>query len=305
MRNKITFTWGFALFFICGMSLAGIAQERVAEAQEAITTPLADPFFNGVTICLILLLLIILFGVMHLAAKINTIGKEEQKAASFREWWARMDAKLFTKAIPIEKEADHLLDHDYDGIKELDNSLPPWWKYGFYITVVAAVIYMFHFHVWNTGPTPEQEYRTEIAMAEKQMEEYRKKAGDIVDEKTVTLADAKGIEDGAKIYLQSCMACHGGKGEGGVGPNLTDNYWMHGGTINDVFKTIKFGVPEKGMQAWEKTFSPSQIKNIASYIKSIAGTNPPNGKAPQGEPFDEKAAEKPGMAQDSSVIAKR
>ncbi|RYF81707.1 MAG: c-type cytochrome [Chitinophagaceae bacterium] len=108
------------------------------------------------------------------------------------------------------------------------------------------------------------------------------------------------------LKKKTCMACHGMKGEGGVGPNLTDNYWLHGGTINDVFKTIKFGVPEKGMQAWEKTYSPSQIKNIASYIKSIAGSNPPNAKAPQGDPFEEKKNEsKPATANDSTIVAKK
>jgi cytochrome c oxidase cbb3-type subunit 3 len=90
----------------------------------------------------------------------------------------------------------------------------------------------------------------------------------------VTLADATGIAEGDKIYHSNCFACHGAKGEGGVGPNLTDNYWLHGGTINDIFKTIKIGVPEKGMQAWDKTYSPDQIKNLASYIKTLAGTNP-------------------------------
>lgn len=304
MRNKLNVKWGLSFLFFCAGSFTATAQELAAEAQEATVTPPSDPFFNVATIGLLLLLLMIFFGVMHLASKIKTIGNEEQATSSFREWWTRMDARLFTKAIPLEKEADHLLDHDYDGIQELDNSLPPWWKYGFYITVVVAVIYMLRYHVWNTGPTPEQEYHTEMAAAEKQIEEYRKKAGDMVDEKTVTLADAKGIEEGAKIYAQSCIACHGGKGEGGVGPNLTDNYWMHGGTINDVFKTIKLGVPEKGMQAWEKTFSPSQIKNIASYIKSIVGTNPPNGKAPQGDPFEDKTDNSPA-AKDSAGIAKR
>ena len=136
---------------------------------------------------------------------------------------------------------------------------------------------------------PEEEYRTEMSLAAAQIEEYRKASGEMVDEKTVTMADAAGIADGARIYAQSCLACHGAKGEGGVGPNLTDDYWLHGGTINEVFKTIKFGVPDKGMQAWEKMFSPTQLKNLSSYIKSIRGTNPPNGKAPQGEPFQEAA----------------
>jgi cytochrome c oxidase cbb3-type subunit 3 len=161
------------------------------------------------------------------------------------------------------------------------------------------------YHVWKTGPDPEQEYNTEMAAATKQIEEYRKKAGENVDEKTVTLADAKGIAEGQKIYQANCFACHGAKGEGGVGPNLTDKFWMHGGSINDVFKTIKYGVPEKGMQAWEKTYSPSQIKNIASYIKSIVGTNPPNAKAPQGDAFEETETENKAAAKDSTAIAKR
>ena len=146
----------------------------------------------------------------------------------------------------------------------------------------------------------EQEYQTEMAIATKQIEEYRKKAGDMVDEKTVTLADAKGIEEGAKIYAQSCIACHGGKGEGGVGPNLTDNYWLHGGTISDIFKVIKIGVPEKGMQSWEKTYSPEQIQNLASYIKTLAGTNPPNAKGPQGDLLEETENNNSAL-KDSSV----
>jgi cytochrome c oxidase cbb3-type subunit 3 len=276
----------------------------LALAQDEKTVDATAGFgIDGIAWGMGLLLLFIFFGLTYLIAKIRTIGKEEAPAMSFRSWWAAMDAKLFTKAIPIEKEADYLLDHDYDGIKELDNSLPPWWKYGFYITVVLAFVYMFHFHVWNTGLTPEQEYTSEMAVAAKQVEEYRKKAGEMVDEKTVTLADAKGIEEGQKIYQTACIACHGGKGEGGVGPNLTDTYWLHGGSINDVFKTVKYGVPDKGMQAWEKSFSPSQIKNIASYIKSIAGTNPPNGKAPQGEQFEDKSVKQ--EAKDSTAIAKR
>jgi cytochrome c oxidase cbb3-type subunit 3 len=127
-------------------------------------------------------------------------------------------------------------------------------------------------------------------MAAAQMEEYRKKSNNMVDEKTVTMADAAGIADGKQIFQKSCFMCHGSNGEGSVGPNLTDDFWLHGGSINDVFKTIKYGVTEKGMQAWEKTYSPAQIKNLASYIKSLRGTNPANAKAPQGEAYTEATA---------------
>lgn len=286
MRNKFNYKIITTFFVACGFSLTALTQEV---EKASIDHPLVDNNFNGMAWSLGTLLIFAVAFLFYALGRMSSLGEETQKQpASLRGWWSRMDAKLFTKAIPLEKEADHLLDHDYDGIQELDNSLPPWWKYGFYITIVFSVFYILRYHVWKTGPDPEQEYQTEMAVAAKQIEEYRKKAGDMVDEKTVTLADAKGIEEGAKIFQTACMACHGAKGEGTVGPNLTDKYWLYGGSINDVFKTIKYGVPEKGMQAWEKTYSPSQIKNIASYIKSISGTNPPNGKAPQGDPFEEK-----------------
>jgi cytochrome c oxidase cbb3-type subunit III len=285
MKNKFNHKLIACLLIADGLTIPGVAQNA---SQASIDHPLVDNNYNGVAWAFGAVLLLAVALLSYLLGRMNLSAETEKQPFSFKSWWAKMDAKLFTKAIPLEKEADHLLDHDYDGIQELDNSLPPWWKYGFYITIVFSVIYILHYHVWKTGPDPEQEYQTEMAVAAKQLEEYRKKAGDMVDEKTVTLADAKGIEEGGKLYQSTCMACHGSKGEGGVGPNLTDKFWLHGGSINDVFKTIKYGVPEKGMQAWEKTYSPSQIKNIASYIKSIAGSNPPNGKAPQGEPFEEK-----------------
>lgn len=201
-----------------------------------------------------------------------------------RKWWNNLDKKFFTKAAPLEKEADVLLDHDYDGIRELDNALPPWWKWGFYITLIAGVIYLLRFHVWNTGPSPLDEYNKEIMIAEVQLEKYRKTLKDDINETNVTLADAAGIEAGKKLFLGICNTCHGNNGEGNVvGPNLTDKYWLHGGSLQDVFRTIKAGVPEKGMQSWEKTYTPAEIRNLASFIMSLQGSNPVNAKEPQGE----------------------
>ncbi|RPD47369.1 cbb3-type cytochrome c oxidase N-terminal domain-containing protein [Paracnuella aquatica] len=262
------------------------AQDAAADVAEKVPAANEGYFFWGVATALLFLV----FFLFTAIARISSVGKQEEAAVPGESMWTRLDRKFFTKAIPVEKEKDHLLDHDYDGIQELDNSLPPWWKAGFYFTIVVAVIYMLRFHVFDMGPTPEEEYKTEMSLAAAQIEEYRKNSGEMVDEKTVTMADAAGIEDGGKVYTQSCIACHGAKGEGGVGPNLTDDFWLHGGSINDVFKTIKFGVPDKGMQAWEKMLSPTQIKNIASYIKTLRGTNPPNGKAPQGDEYKEEAA---------------
>jgi cytochrome c oxidase cbb3-type subunit 3 len=260
------------------------AQDAAEATKEAEAN--GGYFFWGVAT----LLLFLVFFLFTALARFSSVGKHEETAVPGESLWTRLDRKFFTKAIPVEKEKDHLLDHDYDGIQELDNSLPPWWKYGFYFTIIVAVVYFLRFHVLDMGPTPEEEYKTEMSLAAAQIEEYRKNSGEMVDEKTVTMADAAGIEDGARVYAQSCFACHGGKGEGGVGPNLTDDFWLHGGSINDVFKTIKFGVPDKGMQAWEKMLSPTQIKNLASYIKTLRGTYPPNGKAPQGDEYKEETA---------------
>ena len=232
-------------------------------------------------------------------ARIRSGRLHEQ--SGLRKWWSDLDKKYFTKAASLEKEADVLLDHDYDGIKELDNALPPWWKWGFYFTIVVAVIYIFRFHVIKTGPTPLQEYDNEMKIAAAKMENFRKNSKEAFDEKTVTLADATGIAAGKKIFTGTCFPCHGASGEGNaVGPNLTDKYWLHGGSIGEVFKTITNGVPDKGMQAWGKTFSPADVRNLASYVLSLQGTNPPNAKAPQGNIYEAlKAAVK-----DSLVVKK-
>lgn len=213
-------------------------------------------------------------------------GKPKERS-SFLKWWSRLDAKYFTKAASLEKEADVMLDHDYDGIRELDNALPPWWKWGFYFTIVVGIIYLFRFHVVKTGPTPLDEYDHEMKIAAAQMEDYRKNRKESFDEKTVTLANAEGLADGKKIYAGTCFPCHGANGEGNaVGPNLTDKYWLHGGSLGEVFKTINLGVPDKGMQAWGKQFSPTDIRNLATFVLSLQGTQPANAKAPQGNLFE-------------------
>lgn len=222
------------------------------------------------------------------------------KNASASWWlttWRKLDKQFFTKAAPIEQEADILLDHDYDGIRELDNALPPWWKYGFYITIFVGVFYLLKYEVWHTGQNPTEEYNTEMAQGKAATDAYLASAKENVDEKSVTMLDATGIAAGKTIYAKTCVACHLANGEGSVGPNLTDDYWLHGGSINDIFKTIKYGWPDKGMQAWASTYSPVQMQQLASYIKSLKGTNPPNPKAPQGELYKEVE-----MVSDSAAI---
>ncbi|MFN5422324.1 MAG: cbb3-type cytochrome c oxidase N-terminal domain-containing protein [bacterium] len=253
-------------------------------------------FYALTSVIAIELIVIFYLGIMTRRAFRDLSGEADQAIAkvgepgSLAKWWNNFDKKWMTKAVPVEKEADVLLDHDYDGIRELDNALPPWWKYGFYVTIVVGVIYLFLFHVTGTGKNPEQEYAAEMTEAQKMEEAYKAKTKTMVDENNITMADADGIAAGKALYTQSCVACHGANGEGGIGPNLTDNYWIHGGSLNKIYQTIKIGYPEKGMQSWQSMYSPVQMKNLTSYVKSIVGTKPANPKAPQGD-IDAQAAQ--------------
>ena len=255
-----------------------------------------NTFWTMSTVILLELLVIFLlvlfikniFRSIHPVEKIIVQGKLQSGSWMIRTWH-RLDKQFFTKAIPLEKEADMLLDHDYDGIKELDNALPPWWKYGFYITIVVAVFYIFKFEVWHTGMNPTQEYAEEMSAAKIQTDAYLASAKENVDENSVVQLDAAGAAAGKEIFTKTCVACHLAEGQGSVGPNLTDEYWIHGGGVKDIFKTIKYGYPDKGMQSWQTTYSPIQMQQLATYIRTLKGTNPPNPKAPQGDLYKEVA----------------
>ncbi|MEO3405545.1 cbb3-type cytochrome c oxidase N-terminal domain-containing protein [Mucilaginibacter sp. CAU 1740] len=185
---------------------------------------------------------------------------------------------------PLSEESELIIEHDYDGIQELDNPIPGWFMYLFYITIIFAVGYILTYHVFGFGQLQYDEYKTEMAQADIAKQQYLSKAANRVDENTVKLVtDATVLASGQAIFKQSCVPCHGDHAQGVVGPNLTDDYWLHGGKINDVFKTIKYGVQAKGMPTWEKQLSPKQISDVANYIKSLHGTNPAGAKEPQGE----------------------
>ena len=196
-----------------------------------------------------------------------------------------------TDNVPIEEEVNVILDHEYDGIRELDNSLPPWWKYLFYATIIFSVIYLIRFHITGSGQLSLEEYNAEIQAASEAKAEFIASSGEIVSEENVTfLADETSISLGQSIYAGNCATCHGQLGEGGAGPNLTDDYWINGGGIKNIFKTIKYGVPSKGMIPWQSQFNPEQMQKVSSYILTLIGTNPPNAKPPQGDLYVEDSA---------------
>ncbi len=195
--------------------------------------------------------------------------------------------RYMMRATPIEKEQEILLDHDYDGIRELDNKIPPWFNFLFYGTILFGIIYMLVFHVFGNGQVEANEYKQEMQQAAMERQ-ILIKTGAFLNEETVTLlTDAAALNEGKEIFKKNCIACHGQNAEGIVGPNLTDDYWIHGGGIKNIFKTIKYGVPAKGMISWQTQLDPKKIQDVASYVISLHGTNPPNAKPPQGTKWEE------------------
>lgn len=210
---------------------------------------------------------------------------EEVVRIDFRQTtWYKNLVKRLTKSVAVEDEAALLLSHDYDGIRELDNNLPRWWVYLFYSCIAFAAIYMLRFEIMD-GDDQETEFRKEVAQAKIDIEEYMKTAPDLMDEKSVTrlIAPAE-LAIGKGIFENNCAACHRADGGGQIGPNLTDNHWIFGGNIENLFHTITNGGRDgKGMVAWKGTLKPKEIQHVASYILSLQGSNPKDAKAPDGE----------------------
>ena len=276
------------LFFLLSFSM--MAQDTVAVVKDDGRIGGVDQFtfyFMLIVIIIELLVLGVMFYQFNFLIKTNTTVAVSGERNNIKVPESKLLLSL-TDAVAVEDEDSILLDHDYDGIKELDNNLPPWWKYGFYLTIVVSVIYLFNFHVLGTGDLQLKEYEDELAQAKLEVEAFMKTSANNVDESTVKLlTDASDIAAGKTVFIANCAACHGQLGEGTVGPNFADDYWIHGGSVQDIFKSIKYGWIEKGMKSWKEDLSPMQIAQVSSFIKSLRGTNPPNGKAPQGDLFNE------------------
>jgi cytochrome c oxidase cbb3-type subunit 3 len=178
----------------------------------------------------------------------------------------------------IEEHKHLISDHDYDGIKELNNPMPKWWRYLFYVTIVFSAVYIFRYHVFGDDLQID-EYNKEMALAE-----ANKPKPKFDENALVLMTDADNLAKGKEIYDKNCIACHGPVGEGNaIGPNLTDKYWLNGGSLQDVYQIIKVGKPLKGMLAWQNQLSPEQMLQVSSYTISLQGTNPPNAREAQGE----------------------
>lgn len=273
--------------------LSGI-QPVLAQGKD----PLADPLlpFYLVTAFVFIVALLVLGVAIYLLKILNMLINQQgaarnkipeaPKVGFWQRFWVRINAFR-----PVEQEADILLDHNYDGIKELDNHLPPWWKWLLYGSVIWGAAYMVVYHVTDTFPLMEEEYQQELARAQEQKARLAASEPAVtINENALVYEPDEGIlNNGKKIYAINCASCHMPEGQGSIGPNLTDDYWIHGGSIRDIYKTIKNGVPEMGMISWSGVLSPAQMRDVAFYIKSLRGSNPPNPKAPQGVLYKEEA----------------
>ncbi|EPR72129.1 Cytochrome c oxidase subunit CcoP [Winogradskyella psychrotolerans RS-3] len=250
----------------------------------------------------LLLVLLVLIAIEAIAGSLSNIlyqslddaGKARYDASNQKEsklvvWIKEKYIKLLGSK-PIQEEHEIILDHNYDGIKELDNDLPPWWLYGFYASIIFAVIYLFKYEVFD-GDSQFDELDTEYAEAKIAIEEYKRTAKDLVDFNTVELlTEASDLNNGKKIFEVNCIACHQADGGGGIGPNLTDTHWILGGGIKNVFKTVSEGGRDgKGMIAWKQSLKPAEIAQVASYVLQFQGTTPAQPKPAEGDVWKEES----------------
>lgn len=295
-RNKTTgIAKAAGIVILLFVTSTVFAQEAAAPApQSELISGLTPAAFYGLFSVILIELIVLILLTYNLrlllqkeAAILNESVEVVKEESSFAKWWDKINSFR-----PIKEESTIDLGHDYDGIRELDNRLPGWWVYGFIFTVIFGISYLWRYHVAHSAPLSQEELTISLEKAEAEKEAYLKKAANNVDENTVKfLTDPNDLAAGKKIFTTVCAACHGADGGGLVGPNLTDDYWLHGGSIKDIFKTIKYGWQEKGMKSWKDDYSASQIAQIASYVKSLHGTKPATPKEPQGTLYEENTAD--------------
>lgn len=282
-----------------------------AQTEEVVAPTIQAPSL-GLSTTEILIIALLLFAIVLLLVSVTLFNafkimlKEKtnpQPYVKFKadplldydEWLVQNKTKpnIWTKLLslrPIEEEKGLEIPHAYDGIKELNNPIPAWFNVLFYGTLIFAAGYLYYYHVGEYGERQDDEYATEIAKADVAKRAFLAKSTTNFDENTVKI-DATQVANGKMVFDANCIACHGDKGQGLVGPNLTDEFWLHGGSVSDVFKVVKYGVPAKGMVSWEKNLTSQKISEVTNYILSLQGSNPAGAKSAQGEKYVANSAE--------------
>lgn len=290
MKPKIILTIVAFLLF----SVVFAATPDPAAAETAAQAPVKGFTFSdlliwalGVLIIMVTVLVIYQLSAINLQVqrlrKIVVTG--DKNAVLDKETVTERFLKRFSGLKPMSMEGELIMeDHEYDGIQELKNGMPPWLQAFFGVTIAFALFYWTYYQILKIGPDQNQEYQTEMDIAKQKREERKKLLASTIDENNVTpLTDPADLAEGKNIFITNCGTCHKNDGGGDAGPNLTDEFWIHGGGINNIYKTIKTGYLEKGMPGWEDKLSPLQIQSVSSFVLSLQGTTPATAKAPQGE----------------------
>ena len=278
------------ILFLIPTFMLNAAEPVFDGAKSVMGIPFSDFYLLMAIIVIEIIIIFVLLGVL----KIRYEPLVEVKAHPANVKKEKSILEVINDSVEIEKEEEIMMDHEYDGIRELDNSLPPWWKYGFYLTIIVAIFYLIHYHVTETGDLQVAELEKNIKTENEKIAAYLKQSSNNVDEMSVKYLDnPQDLQAGKDIFTNLCVACHGKAGEGTVGPNLTDDYWIHGGSISEIFKSVKYGWTDKGMRSWKDELSPIKMAQVSSFIKSLKGSNPPNAKAKEGELFIEEGDSKP------------
>lgn len=175
-----------------------------------------------------------------------------------------------------------LIDHQYDGIQEYDNPMPRWWLGTFYVTIVFSALYLFNIGPIGIGPGRIGEYDAAVARAAAEHPPTPPGGDSSPTELAALVNDPAAVAEGKQLFATNCAACHAADGGGNIGPNLTDAYWLHGGAIDAMYKTVRVGVMAKGMPGWEKLLKPAQLDRVVAFVYSLRGTTPAKPKAPEG-----------------------
>lgn len=313
LKKKI---FGVIVFLL--MSSIGWAQDQNTAASSFWTDPFNHPLMPLYVVSALVLVTVVLV-VITAAYTLRILNlfidqAEKEKASKLGlayvkeiSWWEKTWTR-WNSLRPLAEEGDLDMGHDFDGIRELDNHLPPWWKLLFYASAVWSVFYLFAYHVVSSLPLSDEEYQNELALADEKAKTFlASQPAAVIDESTLVYAKDEAIlGKGKTIFTTSCVPCHRADGGGNaIGPNLTDEYWLHGGDIKNVFSTINKGVVEKGMPMWGKAMSPHDVKAVAFYVMSLQGSNSANAKAPQGElfkPIDKMTTDSISLKTDTTKV---
>lgn len=296
--------WMKKTFTLASFSLMAAtvqSQNPSASPSGFADDPLLPMYLVGAGILVMLVLVLVVTAYAIKVLELVSRQYTPQQAAvtpAKKHFWKRFVQRM-NASVPVEQESEIELDHAYDGIRELDNHLPPWWKWLFYGSMAWAAAYFVVFHVTRTLPLSNEEYTRELALAEEQSRKFKElQPQATIDEGALEYTpDATVIAKGKEVFTaNNCAACHRADGGGNtIGPNLTDEFWLHGGGIRNVFHTIKNGVVEKGMPAWGKSMSAEDVRNVAFFVVSLQGSHPPDAKAPQGERSVSAAEKQAGL----------